>query len=239
MKKHTVYYNLRDALVREGCPVCHIVLRGVAHYLDGLLYESVNDPGVRKALREARGFCNEHAWQLREIGGALGIAIIHRDVIETVMASIRRGRYRPTWSLPLQRLQGALRGDQPAVATADLVTVLEPQEECPACRQRRIMEDDYLNTLLQHLDDEGLAPALRTSAGLCLPHFRRALQLVRDEETFRRVVEWQLDCLERLHGELDELIRKHDYRFVGESFGTEGDAWIRAITQVSGEKGVR
>jgi len=101
------------------------------------------------------------------------------------------------------------------------------------------MEDDYLNTLLQHLDDEGLATALRTSAGLCLPHFRRALQLIRDEETFHRVVEWQLDCLERLHGELDELIRKHDYRFSGEDLGAEGDAWIRAIAQVSGEKRIR
>jgi len=26
---------------------------------------------------------------------------------------------------------------------------------------------------------------------------------------------------------------------VGESFGTEGDAWIRAIAQVSGEKEIR
>ena len=245
MSKTMAYYDLRDALAAGpesglvSCPICCLALKSVARYLDNLLYESVNDPGVRRAIRQARGFCNEHAWQLREIGEPLGIAIIHRDVLETVIAFIRQGQYRRTQSLSLQRLQEALSGDQAAPTTAALVAMLEPQGECPACRQRRIMEDIYLNTLLRHLDDGALAPALRTSAGLCLPHFRRALQLVRDEESFHRLVEVQLVCLERLHGELSELIRKHDYRFLGEGFGAEGDSWIRAIARVSGQKGVR
>jgi len=245
MAKTMAYYDLRDVLVAgpesglRTCPVCHLVLKAVGRYLDNLLYESVNDPGVRRAIRRARGFCNQHAWQLREIGGALGIAIIHRDVLETVKSSIQRGEYRRTQWFSLVRLQETLSPEEATASTAALVAVLEPQEECPACQQQRSMEDIYLITLLEHLDGDELAADFRTSAGLCLPHFRRALQLVRAEDTFHRLVEAQLTCLERLRDELDELIRKHDYRFMSEGFGAEGDAWIRAIAQVSGEKGVR
>ena len=32
----------------------------------------------------------------------------------------------------------------------------------------------------------------------------------------------------------DEFIRKNDYRFMSEGFGSEGDAWIRAIECLSG-----
>lgn len=245
LSKSAAYYNLRDVLDTgpangsRTCPVCYLIAKSVTRYLDSLLYELVNDPGVRQEIRDARGFCNEHAWQLQKIGGALGIGIIYRDVIETVVEFIRQGKYRRNQLLSRQRLQGALSRDQPAAATADLVAILEPQGECPACRQQRVMEDVYLSTLLEHLDDEHLAPALRASAGLCLPHFRQTLQLVQDEQTFQRLVEVQLACLERLDGELSELVRKHDYRFAGEGFGAEGDSWIRAVAQVSGQEGIR
>ncbi len=41
----------------------------------------------------------------------------------------------------------------------------------------------------------------------------------------------------RLVTELDESIRKNDYRFVSEGFGAEGDAWIRALERLSGAAG--
>lgn len=248
--KHTVYYNLRDALTHSTataartCPVCTLAAKSVASYLDGLLYELVNDSGMRQDIRQARGFCNEHAWQLRTIsGGALGIAIIYRDVLETVLKfikSIRPPKSRRAQPLSLQRLQEVLGGD-PFVEAArgDLLATLEPQAECPACRQRRTSEEVYLSTLLEHLQDEELGPAFRASAGLCLPHFLQALPLVRDEQTFSSLIEIELACLERLDGELNEFIRKHDYRFADEGFGVEGDAWIRAIAQVSAQRGIR
>jgi len=244
--KTRAYYELRDALGAEGesgqggCLICHLTLRAVTRYLDSLLYEMVNDLDVRQGIRQARGFCHEHAWQLREVGGgALGVAIIHRDVIGTVLKLLRQGEYRPGQQISLGRLQEALDVGRPAAATADLVRGLEPQQECPACRERSIMEDLYLSALLGHLDDEEIAPALRRSSGLCFPHFRRALQLVRDERTFRRLVDLQLASLDSLVGDLDEFIRKHDYRFQKEGFGDEGDAWLRAIAQVSGSRRAR
>jgi len=51
-------------------------------HLDTLFYEQVNDVGLRRKLRDARGFCNWHAWQARKIASsALGVAIIANDLI--------------------------------------------------------------------------------------------------------------------------------------------------------------
>ncbi len=244
--KHTAYYNLREALARSAasaqqpCPLCDLATKAVASYLDSLLYESVNDPGLRQDIREARGLCNTHAWQLRTLSGAaLGVALIYRDVLETVLQLIRQSKYRHPQPLSLQRLQGALGGEQPPAGTADLVAALAPQNTCPACRHQRRVEDVYLGTLIDALDDEDMRLAFRASNGLCLPHFRRALQLVGDEAAFNRLVEIEAACLERLDVELSEFIRKHDYRFAHEPMGQESDAWVRAIGQMSAQKGVR
>lgn len=248
--KHTAYYNVRDALTQstasatQTCVICYLAAKAVMNTLDSLLYELVNDSGVRQDIRRARGFCNRHAWQLRTIvGGAFGIAVIYRDVLETLIQSIQAIQppgSRRTQPFSFQRLQEVLGGD-PFVQAAknDLMAALEPQAECPVCREQRISEQVYLSTLLEHLEDEELETAFRTSAGLCLPHFRQALSLAQDESTFSRLIEIELACLERLDKELNEFIRKHDYRFAHEGFGTEGDSWIRAIAQVSAQKDIR
>jgi hypothetical protein len=69
---------------------------------------------------------------------------------------------------------------------------------------------------------------------LCLPHFRRAVAAVGNEESFTALVEAQKAVWQRLRADLAEFIRKNDHRFRGEPFGLEGDAWLRAIEAVSG-----
>ncbi len=48
-----------------------------------------------------------------------------------------------------------------------------------------------------------------------------------------------LKSWQALRDELAEFIRKQDYRFRDEGLGAEGDAWIRAIAQVSGARHLR
>jgi hypothetical protein len=240
MGKHTSYYELREALAEDGCPVCRLARRTVERFLDYLIYENVNNPGVREDIRQARGFCNLHAWQLRDVRGALGMAIIHRDVLETLMRQVEAAEYRQnSWQRGLNRVRTTLGSGPACEATTDLVADLTSQQACPACRVRDSTETMCVHTLLEYMDDAELGPALRRSAGLCLPHFRLALQQVPDEATFKTLVEIQLDAWKRLRDELSELIRKQDYRFRNEGLGAEGDSWIRAIAQISGMRGVR
>jgi len=224
MQKDTRYFDLIEAFSEPGCPVCRVSLELARHYVDSILYEYVNDPGVRDEIRKSHGYCNEHAWWMLDVGGAgLGIAIFQRDIVQTVLDL--------TETLP--------NGRNAPQSAQELLKRLQPTAECPVCAHRRTMDDITLDTLLQHIGDEKLARALVGSAGLCLPHFSRALELVDNAEALKQLVALQQSTLTRLRDDLAEFIRKNDYRFRDEGFGKEGDSWRRAIGIVSGERGVR
>ncbi len=223
-KKDHLYSELLDACGKSGCPVCHLSLAFTRDYLERTMYEGVNDPGVRAALREARGYCNPHAWLLTEGHGVvLGTAIIQRDILETVVGITDiapRGR-------PVRR------------HAAEILERLQPAGRCPACVHQRQFEDRAIHTLLKYLGDEQLATTLEETSGLCLAHFSRALELVEDSDQLKGLQRFQQEALQGLCEELTELIRKHDYRYADEGFHEEGDSWLRATGIVSGERGIR
>ena len=82
---------------RQGCPICQLVTESVARYLDDLIFFSAVKPDTRAEIRAARGFCNEHASQLAQLTGkGLGVALIHEDIIDTVMEGLAQACRRPT-----------------------------------------------------------------------------------------------------------------------------------------------
>jgi hypothetical protein len=236
------YHAVLEACRQPGCPLCRLADQWVGRYLDGLMYENVNDPGLRETLAQSLGFCNEHAWRFAGLSGgaSLGVAIIYRSLINQIAGALRQGRYSAPGSLHWQRAREGLDREQPAGATRAVVQSLEPQTGCPACVHRDELETLALTAVVEGLrQDRGLQEALRAAGGLCLPHLRRAFQLVRDEATFETLKAVMLDQLAALLGELDEFIRKNDYRFRHEGFGPEGDSWRRAVAWLVGAEGVR
>jgi hypothetical protein len=238
MSRTMSFYDLRDALALSGCPVCRLIAKATDRYLDSLLWENVNDPGMRKGIRRARGFCNRHAWELaRHDAASLGVVILTRDVLQSMLEVMENAQFQAPPVLSLRRTQETLSPDQPAAATADLVGKLAPQEPCPACAEADKMESIYLNALVENLlGEESLLDDYQASYGLCLPHFRRALARVRDEEVFDALMNAQQAIWERLVGHLSEVIRKSDYRFKDEQRGEESGAWLRATSAVSGNR---
>jgi len=236
MGRTTSFYALREALAQPGCAVCRLTNIVTERYLDNLLWENVNDPGLRRAIRRARGFCREHARKLARPGASLGIAIISRDVLQDVLKSMEDARLRrPSGSLSLRRVRERSKATGATAGMPSLVVRLSPQTECPACIQAAKMEEVYLVTLLDHfLGDDGLMEAYGRGDGLCLPHFRQLLARVRDEALFEALVSVQRVIWERLTDQLSEIIRKSDYRFLDEPWGEEGDAWLRAIAVLAG-----
>jgi hypothetical protein len=116
---------------------------------------------------------------------------------------------------------------------------LAPDLACPACAQRDALETIALQGLLAALAqrDAPLTAALHASAGLCLPHLRRALAQAPRAEVFDWLRDEAGQHLARLSAELSEFIRKNDYRFVGEAIGPEGDSWQRAVAALVGWRG--
>jgi hypothetical protein len=70
--------------------------------------------------------------------------------------------------------------------------------------------------------------------GVCLPHFEMAHAVCRDAETWRLLYDTQTAGVNELLGELNELIRKQDYRFSNEGIGPEFDSCRRAVERVRG-----
>jgi hypothetical protein len=232
--------TITDRNHEQLCPVCLLVRDALLAYLDDLIYSAGTDPAVRKQIRLGRGFCNRHAHLFKEGQGvALGVTLIHWDVVDTVVESLSRvqqslrpRRLDAIWTRLLRRVRGQR-------AAADLLAALRPRHECLACRHQLHVEQVYLHALLDALDDEAMLAAMRASPGLCVPHFEQALRWVRDEGALATLLELQLECLGRLSGELQELARKYDHRFQHELVGPEGDSWLRSIDQLAGRRGVR
>lgn len=236
MSRTRSYYDLRDALALPGCSLCRVSAEVIDRYLDGLIYEKVNDPGLRMALREARGFCQRHAWSLVRHGAALGVAIMMRDVVRTLQRNLAEARFRSMSILSLARVQESFDAQKPRASTAEAIAALSPQSPCPICVRETEVEGNLITSFLENLQgEEGLLEAYRKSSGFCLPHFRQMLARVGDESTFEVIVDAQRAIWANLEQQLSELIRKSDYRYSDETLGEEGKSWLRAIAATAGE----
>ncbi len=51
MENTKAFYDLQEALAQSGCPLCRLLEERAEQYLDNLLWENVNDPGMRQAVR--------------------------------------------------------------------------------------------------------------------------------------------------------------------------------------------
>jgi len=229
-------YAVWDALALPGCPICRLGAETAERYLDGLLWEMVNDPGVREKVRKAQGFCNAHAWLMTRVrGAALGVAIIHHDVLSTLVETL--GSATVNDPSPVQAVRNALAGERAPGGSA-AASRLEPRGECPACVQVSGAEERHVDALLGNLlRDEQFRALFRASDGLCQQHLRRALLRAREGAAVDALIGAQREIWERLVAQLSEFVRKNDYRFCHEPMGVEGDAWLRSIAALSGQRG--
>jgi hypothetical protein len=231
------YRDIRDAFGQPGCPICRLLTRSADRQLDAILWEMVNDPATRAELNRARGYCQQHGWLLVRAGAGLGVAILMRDVVKTLLDVTQAN---PVEDAPESVFQGLRRSldlerDYSCKATARLGAALEPEAPCPVCKLTEGLEKELIRTLLAHLDEPGgLAEVYQDSDGLCLAHFSRAVARVPSRAAARLLVAAQEAVWQRLHGELGEFIRKKDYRFKDEPFGPERDSWRRALAAISG-----
>jgi len=217
VNKHISYHEVLEGLQHaNGCPLCKLEAESVRRYLDSVLYESVNDPGVRSDLIRSRGYCVRHARRLAAMGNAFGIAGLYQDQIALISEFLDRLPDNPPRSSLLSR-------------------EWQKTQCCPACLVEAKSRERYVWTLVNGLADEEMRNAYASSSALCMPHFLCVLEKTKAAETYRFVVARQREVIERLCHRLREFCRKHDYRFSHEGFGEESDSWLQAIRMVVGE----
>ena len=219
-------YSLLEACRAPGCPVCRLEQRAVERYLDNKFYESVNSSAWRDELRQSLGFCQEHTWLAvnGRLGDALGFSIISRDLVNSILRQLND----EASSLPTSGRRTSM--------LKQILYALTPRKRCPVCEHRDETTRRVLSVIAEELDQPNMTDALESSDGLCLPHLRLLLEHVKDVSNCETLITIHREKLENLRAELDEFIRKSEYKAVKESFGPEGNAWLRAVSMLTGSR---
>jgi hypothetical protein len=217
------FYDLVETLPQSGCVICTLVERDTAHFLDSQLYEYVNESETHAALRASRGLCAVHSAQLVDYGAqVLGIAILHAAILDELLKQAAAPRI-------ISSRLGLLRGNEETVAGR-----LEPSGRCMACEAMERAEQRHIQTLAGYIHEAKMKAAFEQSEGLCLPHFRLALEAAPDASRHDLLLQIQLEKWRSLKAELEMFVEKYDINHADRSMGAEADSWRRALRLVSG-----
>lgn len=155
--------RLADLFLASGCPVCGSLERATDGYLASLLWENVNDVGVRQRLDQTRGLCPTHVRVLvavdrRRSGGTLGSGILLG-----AMLRIRRAE------LAAANGRGRRRALERSRRSAD----------CIACAEASVTLRTTVGSLARLASEPRWVDALGT-ADLCLDHLLMLLGALAD-----------------------------------------------------------
>jgi len=165
--------GLLEAMEASACPVCSARQRSAQSFFSSLLWEGVNDPSLRHTLRESLGFCSHHTHELgatarQPWAGALGVAIVYRDLVDTVLLRLRDAR---------KRLARRWLPSTPAP------TWLRKTRRCPPCEVGDGAARGSMLAMVEGLDTSlRFREFYRQSWGLCLAHTRQAMRMVRTSQ---------------------------------------------------------
>lgn len=228
--RHLTQIALGEALQQRGCAFCCLARQHAQRALEVFFQEALIDVAQRDAWRAARGLCNWHAWLAVEMPhNASNLAILYQDVLQHDVQTLahrasepaRRWRWRRSAETWFQRLLHFWKHRPP----------------CSLCRVWQEHEQMYEAVLLDDWYAAAFADVFRVSGGLCWPHL---LHLCERQATHRHLAHFlsvQQHCLSQVQGELQEFLRKQDYRFAREPYGQEADVWQRVVGLYCGTKG--
>ena len=215
------YFDLLDAFPEQGCPICRLILRDEARYINALIYEYFNDNGTFQAFVAGRGWCNTHGARIRQTkGNVLGLALLSGAAYDEILSLTAGGLFGGVARL--------LRKN----ATAD---ALEPVGPCEICTFMDGAEQRYLEAVNNTWNDARFSEAYRQSEGFCLPHVRMLLRRMSDPAPLLAI---QREKWTALLYELRDFVQKYDKDNALELIGAEGDSWRRATRYLMGEEGV-
>jgi hypothetical protein len=233
------YHEIIEASAQPGCPICRWGDICVERQLKGLIFDSVNDVATRLRIRESMGFCAEHAWQLPTAGDAapLGIAFIYRDILNTFNKSLAKISYTQSKTAYLKGIfKSSTSSQNSEFKNSSIADHMVAAKSCPACARKKEMADIAITAVVDTLaeGDARMTAAMQQTDGLCFPHLRQSLDTAPNDTAFQILVQSHQQKLTALIAELDEFIRKNDYRFQHEGFNAEADSWRRALNLMIG-----
>jgi hypothetical protein len=209
------------------------------------------DSNERTKIAKSRGFCNHHFHKVFRISrnpateDGLGIALTLKTVTEELLNDVKA--HRNLKPATVKRSKLPFKTDSGSVSIPNLTTVITNQTGCPACDHISTMMQTYIQDFLRSLTaDEGFLKLYDESAGLCNPHYIAVLFIAsrmcdcdaKSALSAKRIVEKQIQALEKVQRDLSDYIEKQDYQFSEkERIETEGFL-SESLARVVGRQGV-
>lgn len=221
--------KLRQTMREAGdaeCSLCRLLEDAERARLHWLAYEGLADAGMRARLRQSRGFCPRHARLLYavvadETRNLSAIAQVMRELSAAdaeVLADARLGRGR--------RLRASV---------GRLTAALQPAAVCPACATAAEAAARKASAFAAALAEPAFRELYAQSAGaLCRPHLLDVLVEVADAQAAGVLIDKHITGLQRDIDDLDELLRKTDYRSAAEPKGAEQSSPLRSVLRFIG-----
>lgn len=244
MDKYILYHDLRDALQHGACPVCELVDQRIKRAITVFLREGYADSELRGSYIKAKGYCNHHAWQMREAGDAIAHAVMYRSLLEDHRASLesymdarKKREAQSEKESPAHRIRAIIQGvkngrtDTASFScTREYLDSFCSEKPCPLCEMAISCESRYLEAIIDYYEgDEDFKEKYRNRGVLCHPHLRKLIQNHSSREGLEEMLEIQLGRLDLHIEQLREIERKASFRFSDTDIGAEKGVWIRAV----------
>jgi hypothetical protein len=206
------------------------------------------DAGERERIIESRGFCNYHFHKMLTFstsptgGDGLGMALILKSVTEQLLEDVKSQQLdKPAW---LRRPRLRLKGSSHSIPESRLLKTVVNQIKCPACDHVSTMIHIYTCDFLREvIEDEEILKLYDASRGMCIPHYVIASLIAyrMSDEKFspavRKIVNKQIQVLERTQTDLTEYIKKQDYHFSQKDLAGIEKTVAESLVRVAGRRG--
>ncbi|MEM2118547.1 MAG: DUF6062 family protein [Candidatus Bathyarchaeia archaeon] len=248
--KGIMQVHISQALEKEKhCFLCHLEGTLEQRYVEVYLSELVMDPKAREKIVASRGFCNYHFYKMFVSAtnpaseDCLGMALILKSVTGQLLEDVKDQRHMrfiatKSWKLDLKRSAGSIRNIK-------LSKPVSNEAECPACdhisKMMRLYIEEFLDGIIQN---EEMWELYDKSKGMCMPHYVMTLYIANSisngkfEQTIKKLVEKQIQALERIQKDLSEYIEKQDYRFSTSERARTEESVGRGLKQLVGKRGI-
>lgn len=215
MEKDLVYHALLECMGNDACPICAQTEKNLRGTMRSVLYESMTDVEIRDTIKNARGFCRHHSNLFLEEGDALNHAIVYGDALRSALQDVVSGEYK----------------------------YYENRESCYFCDMAKEAENTYIKTCWEAFHEGEFFSAYEKGGLLCMVHLHameKASEREKNGEAFYlKLAQTTIDKYQVMIRQLDEIIRKSDYRNLGEKW-TDGEktAWRRAVNVIHDKVGI-
>ncbi len=248
MNYHIDTIPVWDAMKRDGeCLMCALERKTELGEAERYLGASVMEPDIRVQVNR-KGFCRRHHAMLYGMSNRLGHALmLESHMIETRERAGKAAQKLEAAASTLKNAGfagkfGSKGKGAEAVIREQAAELAEIAGTCLMCDTIEENMMRYMHTFFHlYRNDSDFRSRFASGKGLCLPHTARLLEAASGELGARELGEFvstvarlQTENLDRIQEDISWFIKKFDYRYEKESWGTSKDAVERTVTKLRG-----